>query len=54
MALVTASYRCKDCKHCSTWKTDRHKASCNLHHEEGFHPDRGVPEKCVGKVGRAY
>jgi hypothetical protein len=54
MGKIKSGDRCADCKHMNQWKTDRSKASCRLHHEEGFHPDRPVPTKCVDKVDRKY
>lgn len=54
MATIKSSDRCKDCKHCSVWSTDHRKASCNLYSDQGFHQDRGVPSKCVGKTTRKY
>ena len=53
MATVTSTDRCKDCKHCQVWhKVDHTKATCTLHGEQSFNPDRTVPSKCVGQVGR--
>jgi hypothetical protein len=54
MATVKSTDRCKDCKHCKVWKIDYKKATCDLYGEQGFHPDRPVPSKCVGQVGRGY
>ncbi|MFH1844270.1 MAG: hypothetical protein ABIF77_13785 [bacterium] len=54
MTQIKSGDRCADCSHCKTWSSDRKKASCNLHHDEGFHPDRPVPVKCVNKVSRRY
>jgi hypothetical protein len=54
MAYIKMNDRCKDCKHCDIWKSDRDKANCTLYHEQGFHPDRPVPNKCVDKVQRSY
>lgn len=42
--------RCADCSQCKAWDTDHTKASCLLYRsEQGFHPDRPVPARCVGK-----
>lgn len=54
MSTIKTGDRCADCSHCKTWSTDRRKATCNLHGEQGFHPDRPVPAKCVGAVQRGY
>lgn len=54
MANMKHGDHCKDCKHCKIWSTDRNKATCTLHHEEGFHPDRGIPGKCHDKVSRRF
>ena len=55
MSKITSSDRCKDCKHCKVWSSDYKKASCALYtNDQGFHPDRPVPTKCVGQVGRKY
>jgi hypothetical protein len=54
MAKIKSGDRCADCTHCKSWSTDRNKASCDLHHEQGFHPDRSVPQKCVGGVTRRF
>ena len=52
MGTVKSTDRCKDCKHCKIWhNVDPNKATCTLYNEQGFHPDRLVPSKCVGKVG---
>jgi hypothetical protein len=47
---IKAGNRCSDCTHVKRWKTSKDKATCQLYHEEGFHPDRSVPVKCIGKV----
>jgi len=39
---------------CKVWSTDHRKATCTLYNEHGFHPDRSVPSKCVGKTTRKY
>ncbi len=54
MSKITSSDRCKDCKHCRVWSTDHRKATCTLYDEQGFHPDRPVPAKCVQQVGRRF
>ena len=54
MATIKSSDRCKDCKHCRVWTTNHRKANCTLYNEQGFHPGRGVPSKCVGKTTRKY
>jgi hypothetical protein len=54
MATVKSTDRCIDCKHCKVWSTDYRKATCTLYSEQGFHPDRPVPRKCVGQVGKKY
>ena len=55
MSTIKSGDRCADCKHCKVWSSDHKKASCTLHTEEqGFHPDRPVPAKCVDKVSKAY
>lgn len=54
MGKIKNGDRCADCKHMKQWSTDRNKASCRLHGEEGFHPDRPVPAKCVDKVDQKY
>jgi hypothetical protein len=36
------------------WNSDHRKATCDLHGEQGFHPDRPVPTKCVEKADRRY
>jgi len=54
MTKISYKDRCKDCSHCNIWSTDRNKATCNLYNEQGFHPDRPVPNKCVDKVTRDY
>ncbi len=54
MATIKSKDRCADCKRCKVWSTDHRKGSCTLYNEEGFHPDRPVPIKCVGNVDRKY
>lgn len=54
MTTIKSTDRCKDCKHCKIWSSDHTKASCMLYGEQGFHPDRLVPAKCVGQVGKRY
>ena len=55
MATIKSGDRCADCKHCKVWSSDHRKASCNLYSsEQGFHPDRPAPAKCVGKATRKY
>lgn len=55
MAYLKSGDRCADCKHCKVWSTDHRKASCKLYtSDQGFHPDRPVPSKCVNKVSRSY
>ena len=55
MAYLKSGDRCADCKHCKVWSTDHRKASCKLYtSDQGFHPDRPVPTKCVNKVSRSY
>lgn len=54
MATVRSGDRCADCKHCKVWKSDHRKATCTLYNEQGFHPDRPVPVKCVDKVNKTY
>ena len=54
MSTIRPGDRCADCKHCKIWATDHRKASCSLYDDQGFHPDRPVPFKCIGKVSKAY
>lgn len=55
MATLKNGDRCSDCTHCKVWSSDHRKASCTLYsNEQGFHPDRPAPAKCVGKVTRKY
>jgi len=54
MANVKSGDRCADCSKCKVWSTDRNKASCQLHSDEGFHPDRPIPSRCHDKVSRRY
>ena len=54
MGTIKSSDRCADCKHCKVWSSELKKATCELYNEQGFHPDRPVPVKCVGKVSRKY
>jgi hypothetical protein len=55
MATIKSGDRCVDCANCKVWPTDHNKASCKLYStEQGFHPDRQVPSKCVNKATRKY
>ena len=54
MVTVKSGDRCADCSHCREWSTDHTKATCTLYNEQGFHPDRPAPAKCVGEVQRKY
>lgn len=54
MSLLKSGERCADCKNCKIWSSDHKKANCNLYNEQGFHPDRPIPVKCIGKVTRKY
>ena len=55
MAKIKRGDRCADCKHCKVWSHDRKKASCRLYSgDQGFHPDRPVPAKCINSAPRAY
>ncbi len=54
MTKIKSGDRCVDCKHCEVWTSDHKKAACKLYREQGFHPDRPVPAKCVEKVDRKY
>lgn len=54
MSKIKSNDRCTDCSHCKVWMTDHKKATCKLFNEQGFHPDRPVPAKCVDKVNRKY
>jgi hypothetical protein len=54
MAIISSDDRCADCVHCRKWSSDHTKATCDLYDEQGFHPDRPVPVKCVNKVTRKY
>jgi len=55
MSTIKSSDRCADCSHCKAWSTDHKKASCTLYtSDQGFHPDRPVPTKCVNKATRKY
>lgn len=54
MMKIKSGDRCVDCTHCKTWSSDHTKATCDLYKEQGFHPDRPVPVKCVDKVTRKY
>lgn len=54
MATIKSSDRSADCSHCKVWESDRRKATCKLYDEQGFHPDRPVPAKCVNKVSKKY
>lgn len=55
MSTIKSGNRCADCYRCKVWSSDHTKASCALYsHDQGFHPDRPVPSKCVNKVDRKY
>ena len=55
MTTIKSADRCADCSHCKVWSSDHKKASCTLYtSDQGFHPDRPVPAKCVNKVTRSY
>jgi hypothetical protein len=54
MSTTKSGDRCADCKHCKIWSTDHKKATCELYNEQGFHPDRPAPVKCVNKTTRKY
>lgn len=54
MASLKKGDRCQDCKYCKVWSSDKKKASCKLYNDQGFHPDRPIPVKCVNKSYRAY
>ena len=54
MSKIGSGDRCADCDHCHVWSTDHKKATCNIYKEQGFHPDRPVPAKCVGQMTRKY
>ena len=54
MTKIKSGDRCADCRNCKVWDSDHKKASCSITHEQGFHPDRPVPAKCVGNVERGY
>ena len=54
MPTIKSGNKCADCKHSKVWSTDHKKATCNLYNEQGFHPDRPVPAKCIGKVQTKY
>ncbi len=54
MSKIRSGDRCADCRHCTVWNSDHRKATCDLHGEQGFHPDRPVPTKCVEKADRRY
>ena len=54
MAKIKSGDRCNDCSHCCIWSTDHTKATCTLYNDQGFHPDRTAPVKCVGKTTRKY
>jgi len=54
MSTLNSSDRCIDCKRCKIWTSDHKKATCLLYNEQGFHPDRPVPRKCVDKVPKKY
>lgn len=48
MSIIKSGDRCADCSNCKICSTDHRKASCNLYSsDQGFHPDRRVPSKCV-------
>lgn len=54
MARVSRRDRCADCHRIKIWTSDHNMATCTLYNEQGFHPDRPVPQKCVDKVERKY
>jgi len=54
MSTLKSGNRCADCKNCKVWSSDHTKATCALYNEQGFHPDRPAPVKCIGKVKRKY
>lgn len=55
MSTIKSGDRCADCSHCKVWSSDHKKASCTLYtSDQGFHPDRPVPSKCVNKVQKCY
>ncbi len=55
MAELKAGDRCKDCKCCKVWTSDRSKATCSLGiRPQGFHPDSQIPSKCIGEQRRNY
>ena len=55
MSTIKSGDRCADCSHCKVWTSDHKKASCTLYtSDQGFHPDRPVPSKCVNKVTRKF
>ena len=42
--------RCKDCKNCKVWSSNRNKANCSFgKRTQGFHPDSEIPNDCIGK-----
>lgn len=54
MSKIKSGDRCADCSQCKVWSTDHRKASCRLYSDQGFHPDRSVPAKCINEVSRKY
>lgn len=55
MSKLKSGDRLKDCSYCKIWSTDSKKATCNLGiRSQGFHPDSGIPSKCVGENRRVY
>jgi hypothetical protein len=55
MPTIKSGDRCVDCSHCKVWTSDHRKVSCHLYSsDQGFHPDRPVPIKCVNNVQRGY
>lgn len=44
--------RCSACCHCKARGVNRSWASCRLFREEGFHPLRPAPKRCIGAVTR--
>lgn len=54
MAKIQSGDKCVDCSHIKIWSSDSKKATCTLYNEQGFHPDRTVPRKCVNEVSRKY
>jgi len=54
MSYLKTGDRCADCKYCKGWSSDRKRATCTLHNDQGFHPDRPAPVKCVNRIPRKY